>query len=116
MKSNILDDLRAKYGVENVLLKHDIDNLRSVGIIIAGNNLHVGVSLRHMSDQRNKRKARFIALGRAHRAEQVFNGAPLRIREQLRKTPLTFTLPTDSSENMKQAITDLFTGEFFKNW
>jgi len=114
MKGNIIDDLRGMFGMKNVLLKHDVDDLRSVGIIVMGNNLHVGVSLRHKDDQRNKRKARHIALGRAYRAQQIFAGAQLRTREQKRSVPLTFTLPTDGGESMHQAITDLFTGEFFK--
>jgi len=116
MKGNILDDLRTQFGLRNVLLKHDVDSLRSVGIIVVGSNLHVGVSLRHEGDQRNKRKARHIALGRAFRAHEVFAGAQLRNREQKRKVPLTFTLPTDSQESMHQAITDLFSGEFFKGF
>lgn len=111
---NIIDELRAKFGMQNVLLKHNV-GMRSVGIIVSGNNLHVGISLRHQEDQPNKRKARHIALGRAVRAHGIYNGAlQVRVREEKRKEPLAFTMENLTPEAIQQAVTDLFSGDFWK--
>ena len=111
---NIIDDLRAKFGVHNVMLKHNVGN-RSVGIILSGNNLHVGISLRHAEDQPNKRKARHIALGRALRSHGVYSGnLQVRAREEKRKEPLGFTIENLTPEGVEQVVADLFSGDFWK--
>lgn len=111
---NIIEEMRAKYGLKNILLKHNIGD-RSVGIIVNGTNLHVGISLRYKDDQPNKRKARHIALGRAVRSFDIYAGtSQVRERELKRKEPLTFTIENLDAEGIRQVITDLFSGDFWK--
>lgn len=115
MKSdNVMQELRTKFGLKNVLLKHNVGN-RSVGILVSGTSLHVGIALRHEGDQPNKRKARHIAMGRAVRSHGIYNGTlQVRVREEKRKEPLTFTLENLDPDMMHKAITDLFSGDFWK--
>lgn len=114
MKGDILKNLKETF-TDGVYIRHDEENLRTIGIIVNGLNVHVGISKRHPDDQLNRAKGRTIALGRAKRAYDVFNGtSQLRARDEMREEPLFFTLPVQSTEIVQQAVDDLITGRFFE--
>jgi hypothetical protein len=111
-KTSSIDSLKKDF--DKVLLKHDVENRRTVAVLVKGNNIHVGVAKIHQDDTLNRPKGRLISLGRAIHANLVYKGErELRDTEQKRDMPLAFTVETDSKENTEKAITDLFNGNFF---
>jgi len=111
MKGNVLEAMKERFG--EVYIRHDTENNRTIGIIVNGTNVHVGISKKHPDDQLNRRLGRSIALGRAKRAYDVYAGkSALRARDEARQTPLFFTLETEAIFT-EQAVDDLISGEFF---
>jgi len=108
---NLLETLRKEN--DNVSLKHDILQGKTIAVLVSGTNVHIGIANIFKGDQLNRRKGRLIALGRASHAKKVYNGQrQLRQREQKRKEPLAFTI--EGVGDVEKLVDDLFSGEFWK--
>ena len=99
------DELRTAY--DKVYVRHQKNEdgtVKTVCVLVEGNNLHVGVSkFSNRTYSYNKKKGRLIAQGRAELAAAVSAGTETS-RTTPRRETLSFTVTCEGTENLETAI------------